>query len=127
MILAKLTSEIRSLKNDMNIVVKKDNIPIVMTQYEAALTVAMEAIGIQAENYARDNCPVDTGRLKSSITHKTEKKKAIIGTNVYYAKYVEFIDRFHHNVGKAHFLRDAVSKHSREYKQIAEHYLKVLG
>ena len=36
------------------------------------------------------NCPVDTGRLKGSITSKVEGNSAVIGTNVEYAPYVEF-------------------------------------
>lgn len=30
---------------------------------------ALEMIGLQAERYAKEGCPVDTGRLRSSITH----------------------------------------------------------
>lgn len=30
---------------------------------------ALEMIGLQAERYAKEGCPVDTGRLRNSITH----------------------------------------------------------
>lgn len=36
------------------------------------------------------NCPVDTGRLKGSITSKVEGNSAVIDTNVEYAPHVEF-------------------------------------
>lgn len=113
----------------MEILVAFDRIPAVIEASKEATERALEAMGQQAENYARDNCPVDTGRLKGSITHEVAGgyNAVVIGTNVEYAKYVEFLDRLHHNVGQAHFLRDAVAKHTQEYKQIAEQYLKGLG
>ena len=110
----------------MEVLVAFDRIPEVIQASKEATNRALEAIGLQAENNARDKCPVDTGRLKSSITHEVVGgyKAVVIGTNVEYAKYVEFLDRLHHNVGQAHFLRDSVAKHTQEYKQIAEQYLK---
>ena len=39
--------------------------------------------------------PVDTGRLRASITHKVEPFRAIVGTNVAYAPHVEFGTRPH--------------------------------
>lgn len=55
-------------------------------QIEQALT----AIGITAESYAKDICPVDTGRLRNSITHAVDMSEnaAYIGTNVEYATFV---------------------------------------
>ncbi|HEY1119887.1 MAG TPA: HK97-gp10 family putative phage morphogenesis protein [Acidimicrobiales bacterium] len=46
------------------------------------------------ERRAKRLCPVDTGRLRASITNALEKDpegvSAVIGTNVEYAVYVEF-------------------------------------
>ncbi len=58
---------------------------------EAALATALEEIGLTAEGYAKRACPVDTGRLRNSITHIVDEggKCAVIGTNVEYAPYVE--------------------------------------
>lgn len=55
-------------------------------QIEQALT----AIGLTAESYAKQECPVDTGRLRNSITHAVEtgKQAVHIGTNVEYAAFV---------------------------------------
>lgn len=47
----------------------------------------------QVERTAKRLCPVDTGRLRSSITHQMGRDArgllAKVGTNVSYAKYVE--------------------------------------
>lgn len=52
-------------------------------QIEQALT----AIGLTAESYAKADCPVDTGRLRNSITHAVEagEQAVYIGSNVEYA------------------------------------------
>jgi HK97 gp10 family phage protein len=53
----------------------------------------MEIACLLVERDAKKNAPVDTGRLRASITHYVEKEKeivGIVGTNVEYAKYQEF-------------------------------------
>lgn len=49
---------------------------------------------IRVERMAKRLCPVDTGRLRASITHALESDAqgvlAIVGTDVHYAPYVEF-------------------------------------
>lgn len=42
------------------------------------------------EGEVKKETPVDTGRLRASITHKVEPFRAIVGTNVTYAPHVEF-------------------------------------
>ena len=46
---------------------------------------ALEKVGLTAERYAKLACPVDTGRLRNSISHTHDKNTAYIGTNVEYA------------------------------------------
>ena len=50
--------------------------------------------GIRVERIAKKLCPVDTGRLRSSITHALGRDSRSIycdvGTDVEYAPYVEF-------------------------------------
>lgn len=51
--------------------------------------------GLLVERDAKILCPVDTGRLRASITHRLEgagstKPTVLVGTNVEYAPYVEF-------------------------------------
>lgn len=88
--------------------------------------IGLEAIGVEAEGYAKDECPVDTGRLRASLSHKvvTDEKAVYIGTNVEYAPNVEYNDNASHKTGKAHFLRDAATNHSDRYRAIMEAALK---
>ena len=77
---------------------------------------ALEAIGLTAEGYAKDECPVDTGRLRNSISHAVDDNAAYIGTNVEYGPNVELGT----SRQKPHpFLRPAASEHGDEYKEIA--------
>lgn len=46
---------------------------------------ALEKVGLIAERNAKLACPVDTGRLRNSISHTHDKNTAYIGTNVEYA------------------------------------------
>lgn len=57
---------------------------------EAALR-ALEKCGLTAEGYAKKLCPVDTGNLRNSITHKLdpEEPAVFIGSDSEYAVYVE--------------------------------------
>lgn len=89
---------------------------------DAALTRALEKVGLVAEGYAKRLCPVDTGRLRNSITHAMEGSEAVvIGTNVEYGPYVELgISR-----QKAQpFLRPAAQDHVGEYRRIIEGELR---
>ena len=45
---------------------------------------------ILMEGNVKKETPVDTGRLRASITHKVEPFRAVVGTNVAYAPHVEF-------------------------------------
>lgn len=103
-----------------------DNRPQVKKEFNAKLALALSLIGQKAEGYAKDDCPVDTGRLRNSISNKVDGNDVYIGTNVEYAPYVEFNDNMHHETGKAHFLRDAATTHGDEYKRIAELVMKGL-
>jgi hypothetical protein len=49
---------------------------------------ALIAIGLTAETYAKRDCPVDTGRLRNSISHTYDEDSAYIGSNVEYAAFV---------------------------------------
>lgn len=121
--MAKLAKAQMSMTGKIEITDNSDEIKM---QFLAQIPGALEAIGGQAEAYAKEECPVDTGRLRNSISHDVdeERKIAYIGTNVEYAPAVEFTD-MSHKVGKAHFLRDAATTHGEDYKKIVEAALKV--
>lgn len=46
-----------------------DNSEEVLSALTGQMAAALEAIGLQAEGYAKALAPVDTGRLRNSITH----------------------------------------------------------
>lgn len=100
-----------------------DNSSKVMSAFRKQCEMGMDAIGITAETYAKKDVPVDTGRLRNSIAHDADEKKAVIGTNVEYARKIEFVEMKHTN-GKAHFLRDSATTHGDEYRKILETALK---
>jgi HK97 gp10 family phage protein len=90
---------------------------------QEAVVRALESIGLTAEAYAKLNCPVDTGRLRNSITHTVDESGQVvyIGTNVEYAAYVELGTV---NTKAQPYIKPAVSDHADEYRTIAENALK---
>lgn len=99
----------------------KDNTDEVLVALEKAKKRGLEAIGLTAEGHAKKETPVDTGRLRNSISHATDDEAAYIGTNVEYATYVELGARG--RKGK-HMLQRAATEHTDEYKRIMEDALK---
>ena len=99
----------------------KDNTDEVLSALEMAKNRGLEAIGLTAEGHAKKETPVDTGRLRNSISHATDDEAAYIGTNVEYAPYVELGARGRPGV---HMLQRAASEHGSEYKQIMEDAMK---
>lgn len=111
--------------------------------FEEATEAALTEVGLAAEGYAKRLCPVDTGRLRNSITfatakahdagsppaegedyelHGTPEKGAVyIGTNVEYAPYIELGT----SRQKAQpFLQPAIVNHQIKYKRIFESHFK---
>lgn len=124
-----------------------DNSDLVKEEFEAACIRALERCGMQAEGYAKDLCPVDTGNLRNSISHKVDEDEpaAYIGTNSEYGPYVElgtgkYISggrptpwvyqdakgNWHRTHGqKAQpYLKPAVADHAQTYRNIIEDELK---
>lgn len=83
---------------------------------------ALWTVGATAETHAKEGCPVDTGRLRNSITHQEDEQATYIGTNVEYAPFVEFGSI--HNPNASHFLLNAAQNHKDEYKQMIDNILK---
>ena len=57
---------------------------------DAAVAAALERVGSAAEGFAADLAPVDSGRLRNSITHKVDYNSVTVGSPLEYATYVEF-------------------------------------
>lgn len=74
---------------DTTLVVQENNAAVIAEAINDAIVAAMEEIGLVAEGAAKRLCPVDTGRLRNSITHAfLDEHTVAIGTNVEYAPYV---------------------------------------
>lgn len=102
--------------------IQQDNREAIAEAIDQALATALEEIGLVAEGYAKRACPVDTGRLRNSITHVTrpDEKAVYIGTNVELAPHVEY--------GTVHqdpqpFLKPAAKDHASTYRAIMQKYL----
>lgn len=104
----------------------KDNSDEIKTALANAIPPALEAVGITAEGYAKLLCPVDTGRLRNSISHAVdEKEKTVyIGTNVEYAPYVELGTS---RTKAQPFLKPAATNHTEEYKALISQYINNIG
>lgn len=106
----------------MDTKILQNNKDSIIRELGEQLAPALEEIGLLAESYAKYACPVDTGRLRSSITHASDVDEGavFIGTNVEYAPYVEFGAR-----GRTPqpFLQVALD-HKSEYNQIIKNYLQ---
>lgn len=87
-----------------------------------AIERALEAVGMQAADNVADLAPVDTGRLKASITHQVDVNEqcVYIGTNVEYAAYVEMGTS---KMKAQPYLQPGIMNNVDEYKAIAENYL----
>jgi HK97 gp10 family phage protein len=99
-----------------------DNSPEVLAALKNAVGRALWAMGAVAEGYAKQNAPVDTGRLRNSITHKETEDTTVIGSNVEYAAAQELGTS--RGVRAKHYLKNAVTNHSQEYKNIIHESLK---
>jgi len=105
----------------MEVKIENDNREAAIDAMNNAIARAVEIIGLKAESYAKRECPVDTGRLRNSISHASDEDTAYIGTNVEYAPYVELGT----SRQKAQpYLKPAVQDHVSEYKNIAINELK---
>lgn len=95
-----------------------DNSPQVLAAVSTAIQRALWAMGATAEGYAKQNAPVDTGRLRNSITHQEQKDSTVIGSNVEYAAAQELGTS--RGIRAKHYLKDAVANHTSEYKSIVQ-------
>ncbi len=99
----------------------KDNTDEVLSALKKAKKRGLEAIGLVAEGHAKKITPVDTGRLRNSISHTADDDAAYIGTNVEYAPYVELGSP---TIKAHHMLQKAATEHTDEYKRLMEDSMK---
>lgn len=124
-----------------------DNTPLAKEELHQAALRALEKCGLTAEGIAKRLCPVDTGNLRNSITHKVDGKElaAYVGTNTEYAAYVELgtgkyypggrpdpwlykddNGNWHYTAGNRAkpYLKPAVADHKQTYRSIIEDEMK---
>lgn len=99
-----------------------DNSPEVLATVGKAVARALMMMGATAEGHAKAKAPVDTGRLRNSITHQELSDATVIGSNVEYAAAQELGTS--RGIRPKHYLKDAVANHTSEYKQIVEDSFK---
>ena len=103
-------------------VIFNSKVPEALSNMNDKRGIALEVIGGRAESYAKQLCPVDTGRLRNSITHaQLTEDTEVIGTNVEYAPYVE--------LGTSRqraqpYLRPAAENHVSEYRAIVDRIMR---
>ena len=121
----------------MSSVEVSSNLYLVNKLSKEAMVKAAISVGMLTTGYAQDLCPVDTGTLRDSITHaynddSNHEVILLVGTNVYYAPYVELghkqqPGRFVPKIGKRlvkswvngkPFLRPAFENHRDEIEQV---------
>ena len=96
----------------------------VMSALAGAKSEALESIGELAETYAKDKCPVRTGRLRNSITYRADDERVVVGTDVEYGPAVEFgtVSR------KAQpFIAPALTGHVATYRSALQDAMKNAG
>lgn len=107
-----------------DVVFTSNRVAVLAAVHDAKMR-ALEIMGGKAESYAKQLCPVDTGRLRNSITHQAENENTeVIGTNVEYAPYVEL--GTYRQAAKP-FLRPAAEGHGDEYSAIWAAELSKIG
>ena len=99
-----------------NVIIQENNAEKVANALNKAVMLALEEIGLKAEAHAKAGCPVDTGRLRNSITHVlASEDTVVIGTNVSYSVFVHEGVRGRPGIP---FLRNAAQNHKDEYERI---------
>lgn len=138
---------VMAMAKDLGGVTFNDYSADVLSEFHDAVLRALERCGEQAEGYAKDLAPVDTGNLRNSISHTVDEDElaVYIGSNVEYATYVELgtgryteggrptpwvyqddNGNWHWTQGNPAqpFIKPAVSDHAQTYRNIIESDLK---
>lgn len=135
------------MAKDLGGVVFNDYSAEVLNEFHDAVLRALERCGEQAEGYAKDLAPVDTGNLRNSISHTVDEDEpaVYIGSNTSYAPYVELATGIYAEGGRPTpwvyqddngnwhwtagnpaqpFLKPAVADHAQTYSNIIKDELE---
>ena len=135
-----------------------DNSNLTIEQFEQACAAALEEVGQRCETYASLNAPVGStestniqhysgGTLRQSITHVVNGYEVYVGSDLYFAPFVEYGTGIYADDGKGrqspwvwrdkngdyhwtrgirpqHFLLKAVTEHDQEYMNVLKNSFK---
>lgn len=124
-----------------------DNSEEIKDNMKNVLLRALEKVGMTAEKYAKRLCPVDTGNLRNSITHRVDQEEpaVYVGSDSEYAAYVELGTGKHYPGGRPTpwvyqdakgnwhwtagnkaqpYLKPAAANYAAQYRQIVEDEMK---
>lgn len=93
----------------------------VKAELNRKIALALDKVGFKAEDHVKALAPVDTGRLRASITHLVDDRSVTIGTNVEYAKYQEFGTS---KMKAQPFLKPGIMNNMEQFKEIIRNELK---
>lgn len=115
------------------LIVQEDNTEYIVQAIDRALAEALDEIGRAVQHRAQELCPVDTGRLRNSITYSlgggdysfpgmgaSVGREITVGSEVEYAAYVELGTS---RTPAQPFLRPAAADYADEYRRIVEEHL----
>ena len=101
----------------MTIEVKVNNVDAVLEDTQRKKKTALLKCGAAWESYTKQGAPVDTGRLRNSITHEMEGDDTVaVGSDVDYGIYQELGTS--RGIKGKRFLTNAGKLHIDEYAQI---------
>lgn len=102
------------MANDVRVVINPEAMHQLLHSPAGPVGKELERRALKVEGAAKRHAPVDTGRLRASITHRLEVDAlglmAVVGTNVAYAIYQEFGTRSQHGTP---YLRPALFEGTR--------------
>lgn len=124
-----------------------DNSEEIKDNMKNVLLRALEKVGMTAEKYAKRLCPVDTGNLRNSITHRVDQEEpaVYVGSDSEYAAYVELGTGKHYPGGRPTpwvyqdakgnwhwtagnkaqpYLKPAAANYAAQYRKIVEDEMK---
>ena len=96
----------------------KDNTDKVLAEADKRIRERLTIAALMVERTAKQLCPVRTGTLKRSITHMVEKRRALVGSNVEYAPYVEMGTV---KMTARPYLRPALESNMQKIKELFSH------
>jgi len=107
---------------DMQVTRIVSHVKEVNAAYKSQIGKALEACTSTCEGYAKNTCPVRTGNLRRSITHRVvSNERGITGTDCEYAGYVEMGT---YKQKAQPYLRPAAANHKATYAAIFRQYLR---